>query len=77
MAPPNASTRKRRPAGAEKGQVQAGMLEGVAEVLEILENEGFAQRVVFGVADQHQKQQAGEQRAGGKERPLQNQQAGR
>jgi hypothetical protein len=65
---------KRRLPRAEKGQVQARVLEDVAEVLEILKNEGFAQGVVFGVADQHQKQHPGEQRAGGKERPLKNQQ---
>jgi hypothetical protein len=50
------------------------MLEDIAEVLEILKNEGFAQGVVFGVADQHQKQHPGEQRAGGKKRSLENQQ---
>jgi hypothetical protein len=70
--------RQHRPAGAEKRQIKTGMLEGVAEILEILENERFAQRMVFRVADQYQKEQAGKQRAGGKEGAAQNeQQAGK
>lgn len=49
-----------RPRQAEERQIQAGMLDGVGEVFEVGVDEGFAQRVVFGVVDQDDEELDGQ-----------------
>jgi hypothetical protein len=66
--------RQQCPAGAQERQIQAGMPQGVAEILEILEHERFAKGMELGVAHQNQEQHPRQQRSSGKERALQDQQ---